>query len=121
MTNKEAVSIFKTWIKMLTGLIESSDNQELNESMSDSIAANELAIQALEEPRLLMLEELNKLDGTPVYCIGIVNRALDGWGLINANNKEIVDSCGSVWIFGEIGKTYNAYIKKPELSTQKTD
>jgi hypothetical protein len=67
-----------------------------------------------ENPQPLTLERLRKMDGEPVYCIGIINFALSGWGTNNVKNEQIVDGNGDYWDFKELGKSYNAYRYKPK-------
>jgi len=71
------------------------------------------------ENKPLTLEQLRGMDGMPVYCIGIVNKGLDGYGLVNVKDAEIIDSHCDCWTFKKYGKNYIAYRAKPEQEESK--
>ena len=66
------------------------------------------------ENKPLSIEELRQMDGEPVYCVGIKNQGLTGWGLVCADGHEIVDSNGDFWEFLAYEIEYVAYAHKPE-------
>jgi hypothetical protein len=80
----------------------------------------DLAIKALQEkqerenPQPLTLEQLKSMDTKPVYCAGIKNKALTGWGLVCTANNEIIDSFCDLWQFEDYEKEYVSYAHKPE-------
>ena len=67
----------------------------------------------------LTLEQLREMDGEPMYCIGRINSALTGWGIVNCRDETIVDNNGDYWDFKELGDTYFAYRRPPERSDSK--
>lgn len=62
----------------------------------------------------LTLKQLRQMDGKPVYCVGIKNQGLTGWGLVCTDGHEIIDSYGDFWEFLAYGEEYVAYAHKPE-------
>jgi Lar family restriction alleviation protein len=70
--------------------------------------------RATPENKALTVEQLRQMDGEPVYCIGLKNRALDGWGLIDVDGDAIYDGTNDYWDLGECGIRYNAYARRPE-------
>jgi len=71
------------------------------------------------ENKPLSLEELKQRDTTPVYCIGIKNAALTGYGLVDTADKRINDFCCDFWPFEDYEKEYIAYDHKPEQEDSK--
>lgn len=106
--------------------IQLSENEltELNQSLvverkilsGKDVTAN--AITALKTTdqidKPLTLKQLRQRDETPVYCVGIKNKDLDGWGLVCSNEDEIMDSHCDCWQFDEYGITYVAYSQEPK-------
>lgn len=66
------------------------------------------------ENKPLSLEELMQMDTKPVYCVGIKNKGLTGYGLVCSANNEIIDSFCDMWAFEDYEKEYVAYAHKPE-------
>jgi hypothetical protein len=71
-------------------------------------------LRTAEQNEPLTLEQLRGMDGCPVYCVGFGNKGLDGFGLVNVEANEIVDSQGDSWDLDDYNETFIAYLRKPE-------
>lgn len=114
-------------IMMLESEKESNFIRQRNESYI-------LAIQALREkaerenPQPLTIEQLKKRDGKPVYCVGTINKSLgvrnrylDGWGIVNVGSRLIAGHHFENWAFMNYGVDYIAYDHEPKEVSNETD
>lgn len=74
---------------------------------------------AESEPKPLTLDELRERNKKPVYCKGIVNEGLTGFGIINTFVGRVYDGNFDWWEFSEYGKTWLAYDR--EVKGDKND
>lgn len=74
----------------------------------------------MEENYPLTLDELQEMDGEPVFLMPIRRAYTDGeqgaWALVDLNQRMCRVSGGGLAVFENCGKTWLAYRRKPEES-----
>jgi len=105
------------YFKIFKGLIKNMTDEQVHLLCCRwAVTINECPIcgKPLTEPKPLTLDELKERDGKPVYCVGIGNKALTGWGLVDWQRQIIRDGVGDFWDLSEFNITYNVYDREPK-------
>ena len=64
-------------------------------------------------PKRLSYHDISTMDTEPVFCVGIDNPKLTGWGLVNTTDGKICDSRDEYWDLEDLNVKFWAYTGKP--------
>ena len=64
-------------------------------------------------PKRLSHRDISAMDTEPVFCEGIYNPKLTGWGLVNTAEGKIFDSRDEYWDLDDLNVKFWAYTGKP--------
>ena len=62
----------------------------------------------------LTLDELQEMDGEPVWVVSLDGQNVSCWMLVDADYKLCRGAFGGIAVFENNGKTWHAYRRKPE-------